>query len=126
MPESGVIFNNFGLIYEESAALLKEAVKETATAIELDVKGQGPHAAPIDTGNLRRSYHVDFEGTNAVQVQAHIGNDMNVAEYAGYVEYGTSRMSAQPHLTPASEAQRDAHDVRVAGALAAAARAKGL
>jgi len=28
------------------------------------------------------------------------------AEYAGYVEFGTSRQRAQPYLTPAAEAVR--------------------
>src|SRR4051812_36971581 len=49
---------------------------------------------PVDTGNLKGSY-------GAVPVsrdEVHVGT---AVEYAPFVEYGTHRMAAQPHLTPA-------------------------
>lgn len=82
-----------------------QAVMETCIAIDQDVKG-GAHAAPIRTGNLRRSYHVEVK-RGAGGVSGTVGNDMGIAPYAIYVEYGTYKMAAQPHITPASEAQRD-------------------
>jgi HK97 gp10 family phage protein len=103
-------------------AAVAGAVEETAHAIEQDVKGNGPHAAPIRTGNLRRSYHTDRKGlANPVEPSVEVGNDMRVAPYALFVEYGTSRMAPRPHLTPASEAQQGPHHARVAAAVAGVA-----
>lgn len=99
MP-SGVIFNRFPEVAAEMVAKVETLVRETATAVEQDVKG-GPHAAPIRTGNLRRSYHTDFRGT-----EAEVGNDVSVAYYAIYQEYGTYKMAARPHLRPSVEAVR--------------------
>jgi HK97 gp10 family phage protein len=119
---SSVVFNSYGRIAADIAAGVDAAIVETATAIEQDIKGAGPHAAPIDTGNLRRSYHQDRKGLdNPVDPTVEVGNDPSIADYAGYVEYGTSRMAAQPHLTPASEAQKEPHAARVAAAVAAGA-----
>jgi hypothetical protein len=132
-----VEFNHYELIFEEAAVFLKEAVDETVTEIERDVKGRaetataggstngGAAAAPYKTGNARRSYHVDFEGTNGAQIEAHIGNDPGIADYVIYLEYGTSKMAPRPHLTPSSEAQRAPHQLRVAAALTEAAKATG-
>jgi HK97 gp10 family phage protein len=48
---------------------------------------------PVDTGNLRDSHSVSIQGkTVDILVEA---------EYAGAVEYGTERQSAQPYLRPA-------------------------
>lgn len=49
---------------------------------------------PVDTGNLKSSYGAVPVTSNEV----HVGT---FVEYAPFVEYGTSRMAAQPHLTPA-------------------------
>lgn len=102
MPRS-VIFNRFTEVGAELIAEASTIVNENATAIEQDVKG-GPHAAPVLTGNLRRSYHVDFAG--GTKAEAEIGNDASVAPYAIYQEYGTYKMAARPHLRPATEARR--------------------
>lgn len=48
---------------------------------------------PVDTGELRESGYLRIQG-NYVE----IGFDK---EYASYVEYGTSKMEAQPYLRPA-------------------------
>lgn len=76
-----------------------DCVRETLTEIEQDVKG-GAHAAPYQTGNLRRSYHQEMTGPHSGTV----GNDPSIAHYAPYVEFGTHRAPAQPHLIPAAEA----------------------
>lgn len=95
------------------------ACMETAFAIENDVKGQGPNAAPVDTGNLRSSYHV--RGVPA-KVMAIIGSDLRIAEYAPAVEFGSSKSRAQPHLRPAGRAQKDKHRKRVEKAMKRAAK----
>ena len=56
--------------------------------------------APVDTGRLRSSVEgAVVKMSNdliSAQVQA-------TAEYANYIEFGTSNMRAQPFLTPAIE-----------------------
>lgn len=56
---------------------------------------------PVDTGFLRETGYISVFSTEVV-----IGFD---AEYASYVEYGTSKMEAQPYLRPAlDEAEEEA------------------
>lgn len=49
---------------------------------------------PVDTGELRDSIHVEPPHGRTVRIVA-------TADYAAYVEDGTSRMAAQPYLKPA-------------------------
>lgn len=49
--------------------------------------------APVLTGRLRDSIHTTEASATRAVVEAS-------AEYAGFVEYGTSRMSAEPYITP--------------------------
>jgi len=98
MPRGG--FNRFPELSHKMGVAIAAAVSETVTAIEQDVKG-GPNAAPYITGNLRRSYHSERR-MGAGGPEGEVGNDPAVAEYAVYVEYGTSKMAAQPHLRPAT------------------------
>lgn len=58
-----------------------------------DVESTAKGFAPVDTGFLRSSIGVDLNGTSAV-----IGP---TAEYAPYVEFGTSRMAPQAFMGPA-------------------------
>lgn len=55
---------------------------------------------PVDTGTLKRSIHTQmYPKQNA-------GIVYTTTEYASYVEFGTSRMRAQPYMTPAMNAHR--------------------
>lgn len=68
-----------------SAALLKTAA---------DIVDLTKQLTPVDTGNLKHSYGaLPLSSTRVL-----VGTDV---DYGKYVEFGTSRMSAQPHLTPA-------------------------
>ena len=67
------------------------AVRTTAALIE----GSAKQAAPVDTGNLRNSIGTDLSPD---RLSAEIGP---TADYGGYVEDGTSRMSPQPYMGPA-------------------------
>ena len=69
------------------------AVRKVAFGIEGDAKT----LAPVDTGNLRNSGTVETSPGSARAVI------MFTANYAHYVELGTSRMSAQPFLGPATD-----------------------
>lgn len=64
-------------------------VAATAHKIEATAKG----FAPVDTGALRNSIKADVQA-----LEATIGTDL---DYAGYVEYGTSRMAPRAYLGPA-------------------------
>lgn len=56
--------------------------------------------APVDTGNLRAGIHGNTEvGPHSVS-----GMVTASADYAVYVEHGTSRMAPQPFIRPAQEA----------------------
>lgn len=72
-------------------------VRATAFRVEADAKA----LSPVDTGNLRNSISASIEGDGRFSsVSAEIGP---TAEYAPFVEYGTSRMGPQPFMAPAFE-----------------------
>ena len=72
-----------------------EAVERALEAMGLQAEGYAKMLCPVDTGNLRNSItHEVVMEDSAV----HIGTNV---EYAAYVEYGTSKMKAQPYLEPA-------------------------
>lgn len=66
---------------------------------ELQQKEQ--RTVPVDTGNLKRSILLTVEDggmTSTVEP---------TANYAGYVEYGTRFMGAQPYVRPNYEEQKE-------------------
>jgi len=70
---------------------LMPALKAAALVVQNDAKER----APVLTGTLKRSIHIEeLPQDRAVAV----GTDV---EYAPYIEFGTSRMAAQPYLRPA-------------------------
>ncbi|MEL7626983.1 MAG: HK97-gp10 family putative phage morphogenesis protein [Anaerolineaceae bacterium] len=50
---------------------------------------------PVDTGKLMNSITVTSEGTTGIVTAS--------ADYAGYVEFGTYKMGAQPYMYPAAK-----------------------
>jgi HK97 gp10 family phage protein len=60
---------------------------------------QSRDTCPVDTGNLRDSHNVEAENK--------VVNIVVGAEYAGDVEYGNDRQSAQPYLRPAIDNMAD-------------------
>jgi len=76
---------------------VSQVVRRTAFAIQARAR----RAAPVDTGFLRNSIQVEHQDdlTSVVFVGA---------EYGPYVEFGTSRMAAQPYFTPAVVAEEPA------------------
>lgn len=66
------------------------ALEDTAQLILLLTRA----LAPVKTGFLRDSYQKENEGL----LHIFIGTMVN---YAIFQEYGTSKMAARPHLTPA-------------------------
>lgn len=80
---------------EEITRRLNEAVAAGLKAVGIFVEGETINRTPVRTGRLRDSYtHEVDETANEVVIGSNV-------EYAPYVEFGTSRQEAQPHLRPA-------------------------
>ena len=87
---------------------LDEALEEIAEKIRDDAKD----FVPVDTGALQKSIRVEKKKKLEVLIIAGGGGVINPktgreVDYAGYVEFGTSRMSPQPYMQPALEKNRD-------------------
>ena len=72
--------------------LVSDIVEKTA----FDCQAEAQDIVPVDTGNLKGSISAKVESPTKAVVEA-------AAEYAGYVEYGTYKMAAQPYMMPAAE-----------------------
>jgi HK97 gp10 family phage protein len=72
-------------------------------ALALDVEARAKAKAPVDTGNLRRSYHTEPDPSDPAGLTVLVGTNVG---YAAFVEFGTSRMAPRPHLIPAVEEVR--------------------
>jgi len=93
---------------EKLTNALAEALEEIAGKIRDDAKS----FVPVDTGSLRKSIRVEKEGELQFLVVAGDGGVINPrtgreVDYAGYVEFGTSRAAPQPFMQPALEKNRD-------------------
>lgn len=71
----------------------KKAVKQRTLEMETNAK----NLAPVDTGHLKRSIN-----SKIVDSSASITGEVSTGtvEYAPYVEFGTSKQSPQPFMTP--------------------------
>lgn len=81
----------------------RKAVEESGAAMERGMK----NLAPVDTGTLRDSIRHEVEDLTAT---AGPGDEV---DYAIFVEFGTSRMPAQPYVRPVAEAERHLFPERV-------------
>lgn len=95
----------FDTSYGKKKMLMSAVVNKSAA----DVRGRAMANAPVDTGYLRSS----IVSENVGDLEAEIGPTAN---YGGYVEEGTSRMSAQPYMSPALDAVAPAFAQAVAQA----------
>lgn len=84
---------------------LKDAVGQSAEALATSAQ----RLAPVDTGTLRASIHVDSLETTGRTVTATVTTGGEASEYAVYQELGTRRMAAQPYMTPALAQHRPVH-----------------
>ena len=79
----------------ETAAL--GSLEEVLTTIGIQIQNSAKYYAPVDTGLLRKSITYRLGATADTQY-VEIGT---ANEYAPFQEFGTSKMQAQPFLTPA-------------------------
>ena len=75
------------------AAMAGPAADETARKLTEQAVESMKGSVPVLTGHLRDSIHVEGEGAQRDVVAA--------ADYAAFVEFGTSTMAAQPFFRPA-------------------------
>jgi HK97 gp10 family phage protein len=75
---------------------VKDVVRKTGYDVEAEAKG----VVPVDTGNLKNSIQTEVVSDFEVTI-----GPRNV-DYDMYVEFGTTRQSAQPYMTPAAETNR--------------------
>lgn len=80
---------------DEIMRRLREAQNRALEATGIFVLGETINRCPVRTGRLRDSY---VYKVNENENQVIVGTNV---EYGPYVEFGTSRMEAQPHLRPA-------------------------
>ena len=85
---------------DKAVVMIREATAKAA----LDTQRVARERAPVDTGYLRSSIAatIDPGSTSGVIV----GEVTAGAEYAAYVEHGTSRQRPQPFMRPAHEQVR--------------------
>lgn len=119
-------FNHFAQLAEKYDQKINRLVRATAFKIEREAKKN----APVDTGFLRNSIYTRTEDTSGdaaafarvvktrrglpgedlfPEVQQPRHNEAVVAVgavYGIFLEYGTSKMAAQPYMTPAIEVVR--------------------
>lgn len=87
--------------FRDAPAQAVELVRAATTKAVIDTQAEARRRAPVDTGYLRSSITVGLEqmGGNVV-----VGEVTAGANYAAYVENGTTRQSPQPFMRPALEA----------------------
>lgn len=85
----------------ELSAMLQARAEQIVAKAAYDVEAEAKTVVPVDTGNLKNSIATDI----VKPLEAVVGTGV---EYAEFVEYGTSRMAAQPYMTPAAEVVKPA------------------
>lgn len=73
-------------------ASYEKALEKATDHTTSDAENTCRREAPIDTGNLRRSITKNKPGPGTGEIKSS-------APYWGYVQYGTSKMSANPFVT---------------------------
>lgn len=97
--ELQIRFNNLDQIREDMRSKAGLVIRKAA----LDIEAQAKANAPVDTGALKNSIIATKDPSKPFTWQVAVG-----VEYGPFVEYGTTKMVAQPFLTPAVEAVRPA------------------
>lgn len=78
---------------------IRARAQALAAKAALDIEAHAKARAPVDTGLLRNSI-------TAVEVTPDSWLITSPVRYSQFVEFGTSRMAAQPYMLPAVEAVR--------------------
>lgn len=81
-------------IAKKATSNVEQALIESALMVERDAKIK----TPVDTGRLRQSISHETENFGSENPAVIVGTNV---DYAGYIEFGTSKQPAQPYLYPA-------------------------
>lgn len=101
--QAKIVKNNFREFKGETRKKLLKIVNETA----YEVASLAYQLCPVDTGYLRSTIALE------VYRRGELLKVVVAAHYAGYVEFGTRYMIAQPYLRPAAEAVRQRRNRRL-------------
>jgi HK97 gp10 family phage protein len=85
-------------------ASLPDAEEAKMKRIILQIERDAKSIVPVDTGNLRASIESRVIRNNDGDITGVVGTN---TDYAAFVEFGTSKMGAQPYLRPAVEQNRE-------------------
>lgn len=85
---------------EDKAKRIEEEASKVVMQAGYKTERDAKTLAPVETGTLRRSIHMDLKDALTAEVGTNI-------EYATFVEFGTVKMPAQPFMTPAYHKNRD-------------------
>ena len=83
------------------AASLPQTLRQANYETAKDVSSLGTQLAPEDTGDLKGSGRVEPDAPADVNAAVWGGG---AVDYAGYQEFGTPEMEAQPYARPAADA----------------------
>ncbi len=92
---TGNVLANMAKVLISISKSVENEVEQAAFSVEREAK----IICPVDTGRLRASITADKKD----ELHYEVGTNV---EYAGYVEFGTKKMAAQPYLGPAADKVR--------------------
>lgn len=117
---AGVSFNRFPELAAKLRPAVRAVIAETVKELETDVKasmaaeaggrlyerGGKTHQASAPGQPPAVDYGVLINSVQSGMVRDDLGLVAEGAEYAVHLEYGTTRMAARPHMTPAADRAR--------------------
>jgi HK97 gp10 family phage protein len=83
--------------YTPNMVNIVTVVRGVVKRVAAEVLADTVRTCPQDTGNLARSYRM-VDVSHGREAAYRVGTNVH---YAPFVEFGTYRMAAQPHLGPA-------------------------
>ena len=83
----------------KAAKAIEGAVADAVRNAAMEVEREAKINCPVDTGILRGSISAEEKEPMLFEVGTNV-------EYAAHIEFGTSKMAAQPYLEPAAETAR--------------------
>ena len=89
--------------FRSKGTQVHSAIEKGIEACTILVLADAQHRTPVDTGLLRASESRRVE-SHGDRVTGFVGTN---TEYAAFQEFGTSKMAAQPFLTPALNGNKE-------------------
>jgi HK97 gp10 family phage protein len=106
------------MLLEAEVMLGVDAVDKVLGKATLDAVAESKENAPVDTGAHKASIYWDHPGKASYRIIAPM-------DYAAYIELGTSKKAAQPHMIPAADRAINAASEAMARAIDKAGGSSG-